>query len=197
MQLFGTTRSPYVCKCRLFAMEKGIDCEFVDISPRDAAVAAANPLAKIPTLLRDDGNGLYDSAVIVDYLDGVKPEPRLVPADFDDRIEVLRWAALADGILEALIEINHDLREPEEKQKGPEFHARQQKKIDGALARIDADLGSRDYCFGNSLSLADIAVGAAIVYLDRIQPDSGWRPKHPNVARLWDKLAARDSFKKL
>jgi glutathione S-transferase len=194
MQLLGSTRSPYACKARVVAIEKGVDCELVDTSPRDETVAKANPLAKVPTLIRDDGRALYDSVVIVEYLDGLAEHPRLIPQDFEGRIEVKRWEALADGVIDALIDISHERREPEDRRKGPDFFARQQKKVEAGLARMEADIGDREFCHGESLTLADLACGCALLYVDRTQPDSAWRGLYPSLARVFGRLSKRKSF---
>ncbi len=195
MKLLGTGGSPYVRKVRVAFAEKGIPYDYVVARASSAEVGAANPLAKIPVLIRDDGRALYDSAVIVEYLDGLTPANRLIPEALDARIEVKRWEALGDGIMDATVAISHDERLPLEKRQPPEWYARQQKKIDAGLAAMERELGGRAFCFGAGFSLADIACGAALGYLDRVLPKFVWRPDHAGLCRHAEVLAARESFK--
>lgn len=196
MKLFGTPGSPYVRKVRIVLAEKQIPCEYIiaRASTPDSPVPPFNPLAKIPTLVRDDGRALYDSPVIVEYLDAFGSGPKLIPEDFESRIEVKRWEALGDGIAEATVNINHEYREPADKQRSAEWFTKQQLKIDRSLALMEKDLGSNDWCYGNRFTLADIAAGYALAYLDYALPDVEWRSTHPALARLAERLAKRPSF---
>ena len=103
MKLLASLASPYTRKVRIVLSEKRIECEMqtVDVAPTDNPVNTHNPLGKIPTLLLDDGTALYDSRVIVEFLDNVSPISRLIPDDNRDRVQVRRWEALADGVLDA------------------------------------------------------------------------------------------------
>lgn len=195
MKLLGTGGSPYVRKVRVVFAEKGIPYDYVIARSASAEVAAANPLSQIPVLIRDDGRSLYDSVVIVEYLDGLAPAGRLIPADFEARIEVKRWEALGDGIMDATVAISHDERLPVEQRKPPEWYARYQKKIDTGLAVMERDVGAREFCFGAGFSLADVACGTALGYLDQVLPKFAWRPGHANLSRHAEALAARPSFK--
>ncbi len=196
MKLFGTPGSPFVRKVRIFLAEKNIACDYIvaRASTPDSPVPQHNPLAKIPTLLRDDGRALYDSPVIVEYLDACGSGPKLIPEDFESRIEVRRWEALGDGIAEATVNINHEYREPADKQRSAAWFAKQQSKIDRSLTLLEKDLGGNDWCFGERLTLADISTGYALGYLDYALPDYAWRSKHPALARLAARLMARPSF---
>jgi glutathione S-transferase len=198
MKLFGSPGSPFARKVRIFMDEKRIPHEYVVARGSDpgSPIPQYNPLAKVPTLALDNGRGLYDSVVIVEYLDGIGPGPKLIPEAFEDRIEVRRWEALADGVAESTVAINHDLREPKEKQHPAAWHARQQLKIDRGLATLEKDLGGNEFCFGGRLTLADISVGYALGYLDFAMPQFEWRGNHPALARLAERLYARPSFAK-
>ena len=196
MKLLGSPGSPYVRKVRVVLAEKRIDYEYILDRPSnpDSRVAQYNPLGKIPVLVRDDGRTVYDSPVIVELLEGLVPEPRLIPADFESRIEVKRWEALGDGIADATVLVSHDLREPEAQRKPAAWYAKQRQKIQRGLAAMERDLGSREFCFGDRFSLADIAAGFALGYLDFALPDTDWRRDCPNLTRLEARLAARPSF---
>src|SRR5437879_5918999 len=120
MKLLASTASPYARKVRIVLAEKKIECELqpVDVSPVDNPVNAHNPLGKIPTLVLDDGTALYDSRVIVEFLDNASPISRLIPEDVRDRVAVRRWEALADGVLDAGLLVRYEsLRDKRERSK--------------------------------------------------------------------------------
>lgn len=196
MKLFGTPGSPFARKVRIVLIEKNIAYDYIvaRASTPDSPVPPFNPLAKIPTLVRDDGRALYDSPVIVEYLDAFGSGPKLIPEDFESRIEVKRWEALGDGIAEATVNINHEYRELAGKQRSAEWFTRQQLKIDRGLALMEQDLDLNDWCCGSRLTLADIATGYALAYLDYALPDYTWRSTHPALVRLTEQLSARASF---
>lgn len=198
MILFGTPGSPFSRKVRIVLEEKRIPHEYIVERPSvpGSRVPQHNPLGKIPTLMRDDGRALYDSPVIVEYLDALGTGPNLIPEDFEQRIEVKRWEALGDGIAEATVLINHEYREPKEKQRDRAWFDRQRAKIDRGLALMEKDLGSNAFCFGGRFTLADIAAGYALDYLDQALPEVEWRAAHPALQRLAQRLAARESFSK-
>jgi glutathione S-transferase len=194
VKLFGVDRSPYARKVRIVLEEKRIPCEYVQARPSvpDSPVPAYNPLAKIPVLVTDAGKGIYDSRVIVEYLDALKPEPKLIPDEPEARIDVKRWEALGDGIADATVLISHDT----DRKQGDDWHRRQRLKIDRGLAAIEQELGDREFCYGSRFSLADIAAGYALAYLDAALPDIRWRETHPALAKLSERLARRESFQR-
>jgi glutathione S-transferase len=194
MKVLGHDGSPFVRKVRIVLEEKRIPYEYVHARPsaEGSPVPELNPLTKIPVLVNDDGKAVYDSPVIVDYLDALVPEPRLIPAELEARVDVKRWEALGDGITDATVLVSHDY----DKVQTAEWHARQRLKITRGLAAASRELGEREFCYGNHFSLADIAAGYALGYLDRMLPDIDWRTSHPNLAALADRLAKRDSFSK-
>ncbi len=197
MRLFGSAGSPYVRKVRIVFEEKRIPYEYVIEGPSvpGSRVPQFNPLGKIPVLVRDDGRALYDSPVIVEYLDGLAAEPKLIPEAFADRIEVKRWEALGDGVADATVLISHDYRKPEGRRESPEWYEKQRRKIERGLATMAKDLGEREFCYGERFSLADIAAGFALDYLDRVLQEIDWRTSYPNLKRFADRLAKRDSFR--
>jgi glutathione S-transferase len=197
MKLFGSVTSPFVRKVRIALIEKKVPFEFVmgSASAPGSLVPQFNPLGKIPVIVRDDGRPLYDSPVIVEYADGIGAGPKLIPDEFADRIEVRRWEALGDGITEATVLINHDYRNPADKRQSPEWYEKQNKKIVRGLAAMAGEIGEREFCFGSRFTLADIAAGYALGYLDHAWPQIDWRAPHPNLKRLADRLALRESFR--
>lgn len=196
MKLFGTPGSPFSRKVRIVLEERGIPYEYIVERPSvpGSRVPQFNPLGKIPVLVFDDGRALYDSPVIVEYLDMQGDGPKLIPERFEERIEVKRWEALGDGIAEATVLINHEYREPQEKQRAQAWFERQRAKIDRGLATMEKDLGAEAFCFGKRFTLADVAAGYALDYLDQALPEVDWRTAHPALRRLGQRLAARPSF---
>jgi glutathione S-transferase len=196
MQLLGSPNSPFARKVRIVLEEKGVPHEYVIERPSapGSRVPQFNPLGKVPTLVLDDGRALYDSVVIVEYLDTAGSGPKLIPEAFGERIEVKRWESLGDGIAEATVNINHEYREPKEKQRAPAWFERQRAKIDRGLAVMEKDLGAGEFCFGGRFTLADVTAGYALGYLDQALPEVKWREAHPALQRLAERLAARKSF---
>jgi glutathione S-transferase len=196
MKLIGTVTSPYTRKVRVVLVEKRMECEFVTDSPNtpDSEVIRYNPLGKIPVLVLDDEHTIFDSRVIVEHLDNASPGNRLIPEEKRPRIQVRRWEALADGCTDAAIALVNEKKKPAE-QQSQEWIARQQGKVERALQAMADDLAAKTWCAGDFFTLADIAVGCCLGWLELRLPDLPWRRNHPNLARLADKLAQRPSFK--
>ena len=196
MKLLGAPGSPYVRKVRVAFVEKHIPYEFVIARGSDpnSGVSELNPLGKVPVIVCDDGKTIYDSPVIVEYLDGLVVKNRLIPEAFLARIEVKRWEALGDGIVDATVAISHDERRPEPKRQDNDWYVKQQRKIDAGLAKMEKDLGARMSCHGDTFTLADIACGMALGYLDRALPQVDWRRSYPKLRAHAERLAQRESF---
>jgi glutathione S-transferase len=196
MKLLGTPGSPYARKARIALLEKNLVHEFVFDRPSnpDSKVARYNPLGKIPVLLLDGGRALYDSAVIVEYADGVGSGPRLIPEDFAARIEVRRWEALGDGIADATVLLTHDHRYGEAGCEQAPWYRRQYAKIERGLAAMERDLDGREHCCG-AFGLADIAAGMALGYLDYAFAALDWRARHAGLKAYAERLFARASFR--
>ncbi len=194
MKLVGSLTSPFVRKVRIVLSEKRIVYDFdVDIPwESDTRVAEHNPLGKVPILIMDDGTTLYDSRVIVDYLDSANPVSRLMPEFNRERSMVKRWEALADGISDAATTIFLERKRPESLQN-TEWISRQQKKAMLGLEVAARDLGDKKWCEGNVYTLADIALGCTLGYLSFRFPEMKWR-MFPNLVRLVDALEERASF---
>ncbi len=197
MKLLGSITSPYVRKVRVVMAEKKLDFEWVveDVWGK-SALSETNPLGKVPCLLMEGGESLYDSRVIVEYLDTLSPVGKLIPPVGRARAEVKTWEALADGLLDAAIaarmEASWSERTPE--QRSQAWIDRQMEKINSALKAMSKGLSDKPFCSGIYLSLADICVGCALGYLDFRFPEVNWRTDHPNLHKLHDKLALRTSF---
>lgn len=196
MKLIGTPTSPYTRKTRVVLAEKRIEYEFVLDPPFEdsTSVPAYNPLGKIPVLVLDDATTLFDSRVIVEYLDNASPVTKLLPEDTRHRIQARRWEALADGCTDATVAIVMEKRRPPELQY-PAWLERQQDKIARALHTMSEELGTRSWCCGGFFNLSDIAVGCCLGFLDLRLPEVAWRQTYPNLAKLAEKLAQRASFR--
>lgn len=198
MKLIGSTTSPYVRKVRIVMSEKKLDYQFVleDVWAADTQMARFNPLGKVPCLVMEGGEAVFDSRVIVEYLDTLSPVGKLIPSGGRERAEVKTWEALADGLLDAAILARMEdiwtLRPAE--QRSQAWIDRQLSKIDLALKAMAQGLGDKPFCSGIHFSLSDVAVGCALGYLDFRFPAIGWRAAHPNLAKLAEKLATRQSF---
>jgi glutathione S-transferase len=195
LKLIASRTSPYARKVRIALAEKKIEYQMVEQSAWAAGnpVHAYNPLGKLPVLILDDGTHLYDSRVIVEYIDLVSPVSRLIPEPARQRIAVKKWEALADGVCDAAAAIVMERRRPAQLQSD-EWIDRQRRKIGEGVAELARELGERAWCYGESSSLADIATGCALGYLDLRYPELDWRELYPNLARLADKLGKRPSF---
>jgi glutathione S-transferase len=196
MKLLASLASPYTRKVRIVLAEKRIDCdiEVVDVSPSENPVNAHNPLGKVPTLVLDDGTALFDSRVIVEFLDNVSPIARLIPDDNRERVAVRRWEALADGVLDAGILIRYESLRPK-KEQSETWVAKQLGKANRGLALVESELGERAWCHGERYSLADIAFGCALGWLEFRKPGGlDWRASHPGLAKHYAKLMERPAF---
>jgi glutathione S-transferase len=195
MKLIGSLTSPYARKVRIVLAEKKLDCQFVieDVWSVNTSIQAINPLGKVPCLIMEDGGAVFDSRVICEYLDGLSPNARLIPQDSRARIAVKTWEALADGLCDAAIAARFESQRPAEKQDAATI-ARQMGKIESAVQAIAKGLGDNPWSVGLNISLADIAVGSALAYLDFRFPTIRWREQYPNLLRLQQKLENRSSF---
>jgi len=196
MKLLGSVPSPYTRKVRVVLAEKKIDCDFevVDVVPPENPVNALNPLGKVPTLVLDDGTTLFDSRVIVEFLDGASPLARLIPDDNRERVAVRRWEALADGSLDAGLLIRYESLRPK-KEQSKAWTDKQVGKLARGLAMIAAELGEKTWCQGDRYSLADIAVGCCLGWVEFRKPGGvEWRRQYPNLERLYVKLMERPAF---
>ena len=186
MKLLGSPASPYTRKVRVVLAEKRIDCEMelVDVQPVENPVNTHNPLGKIPTLLLDDGTALYDSRVIVDFLDARSPIGRLIPEETRDRVAVRRWEALADGVVDAGILVRNGYQ-----------LEKQVARMRRGMAELAAELDGRAWCRGERYSLADIALGCCLGWLDFRKPGGvDWHAEYAPLAQHYRKLMERSAF---
>ena len=198
MKLLGSTSSPYVRKVRVVMAEKKLDYEFVleDVWAAETSISNSNPLGKVPCLVMEGAEALFDSRVIVEYLDTLSPVGKLIPAVGRERSEIKTWEALADGLLDAsiLARLEATWAGRTKAQRSQVWIDRQLAKVNASLKAMSKGLGEKPFCAGIHLTLADIAVGCALGYLDFRFPQIDWRTEYPNLVRLHDKLMQRPSF---
>ena len=198
MKLIGSTASPYVRKVRVVMAEKKLDYRFQEenVWSEETAISTANPLGKVPCLVMEGGEAVFDSRVIVEYLDTLSPVGKLIPGTGRERAEVKTWEALADGVLDAgvLARLEATWAGRQDGERSQAWIGRQLGKVRAGLQAMSQGLGDKPYCSGIHLSLSDIAVGCALGWLEFRFPQIAWRTDHPNLARLMDKLMQRQSF---
>jgi glutathione S-transferase len=196
MKLIGSLTSPYVRKVRIVFLEKKVDLdlELENVWAADTKIALNNPLGKVPCLVLDDGEVIYDSRVIAEYADTLSPVGKLIPTGSRERATVKTWETLADGVEDAgiLARLEVTLRPPE--QQSSAWIERQMGKMKTSLAQMSRELGEKAWCHSNQMTLADIAVGCALGYLLFRFPDIAWQAQYPNLDALYQKLMQRPSF---
>ena len=197
MKLLGTNTSPYVRKARLVLLEKDIPHTWLIDPPSEpgSQVARVNPLGRIPALILDNETCVFDSPVIAEYADTLNDNPILIPRhDALARMRVKRWEALADGIMDSAIVVRNERVRPSKKQE-PGVIDMHNLAVTRALAHAAEQLGQSEWCEGGSITLADLALVSALIYLDLRQPERDWRGAHPNLAAWFDRLSARPSVR--
>ena len=198
MKLISSLTSPFGRKVRVVLLEKKIPCQLQVENPwlPETTVPSYNPLGKVPVLMLEDGEGIsvFDSRVIVEYLDHISPVGHLIPNEPKSRMVVRGVEALADGVTDAAVLVFLEKKRPPEQQSA-DWLILQNKTLFRGLEALSEALGEKPWYLGNSMTLADIACGCMLGYLDFRFPEIDWRSAHPNLHKLADKLATRPSFK--
>jgi glutathione S-transferase len=143
----------------------------------------------------EDGGAMFDSRVIVEYLDTLTPVGKLIPPNGRERAEVKCWEALADGVLDAAVLMRLEKTQRQLAQQSATWVDRQKGKVIAGLAAMSTGLNDKPFCAGNHYTLADVATGCALGWVGLRFPEIDWRADHPNLAKLFDKLSERPSFK--
>ncbi len=197
MKLITSLTSPYGRKVRVVLLEKKIPFKLQVENPwlPDSPVLAFNPLGKVPVLVLEDGVSVFDSRVIVEYLDHASPVAHLIPGEPKIRMMVRGIEALADGITDAAVAVNLERKRAPELQSS-DWMALQEKTIFRGLEALSEALGEKSWYLDTNINmtLADVACGCTLGYLDLRLPEIDWRTAHPNLAGLYDKLMMRASF---
>ena len=198
MKLIYANASPYARKVRIVLAEKKLDYQLAVENPwvPETTIGASNPLGKVPCLVLEGGEALFDSRVIVEYLDTLSPVGKLIPSNGRERAEVKTWEALADGLMDAALTVRMEQTwvHRTAEQRSQAWIDRHLDKIAAALKAMSRGLGDKPYCGNIHMNLADIAVGSSLGYLDFIFPQIYWRTPYPNLTKLFEKLSQRQSF---
>lgn len=193
MKLYVSETSPFVRKVLTAAEEAGLAGRFERVEmnsfdPRGMR-RMPNPIAKVPCLETDDGLALYDSPVIVEYLDSLLDRPVLIPPSGRDRWDALRRQALADGMMDALVlAMVEGLRKPERQSRG--WIAHQQAVVTRSLAALEAEADALD----GPADIGRIAIAVAVEFMADSAPDQSWRADHPRLAAWADAFGRRPSM---
>ena len=196
MKLYVSSASPFGRKAAVIIAELGLGARVVQepatVTPvsRNEDVARDNPLAKIPTLVLDDGTALYDSPVICEYLDNLSGAPRFFPAPGPARWSALRRQALADGLMDAAILTRYEQALRPEALRWPEWITGQTAKITGALEALEAEASG----FGSAFDIGHVACACALGYLDLRFGDMGWRNGRPALSAWFAAVSERPSM---
>ena len=196
MKLVTSLTSPYGRKVRVVLAEKKVSFQLQVENPwlPDSPVPEINPLGKVPVLVLEDGVSVFDSRVIVEYVDHLTPVAHLIPGEPKSRMMVRGVEALADGVADAAVALLLEKKRPTDKQSA-DWLILQEKTVFRGLEALSEALGEKPWFLGNTMTLADIACGCMLGYLGLRFPEIAWGAAHPNLAKLHDKLMARASFR--
>ena len=193
MRLLYTPLSPFARKVRVLALEKGLAERFaleIYAPFQDESLRAQNPLNKVPVLVLEDGERIFDSGVIVDFVDGLS-EPRLIPAAQPARHRALTLEAAADGMGDAAVLVVRERMRPQGEHRQDLFD-RQLKAVHAALDLFEAALGDGRLSAGR-FEIGEIAVAAQLAYLD-VRQVTAWRPGRPALSAWFEGVARRTSM---
>jgi glutathione S-transferase len=187
MKLAFSPASPYVRKCMAAAIARGIDSqvELWTVPTVDPSLVPVNPLSKVPSLVTPEGQSLYDSPVICEYLDSVGSAPGLFPAPGPARWNALRQQALGDGIMDATQPRRRELTLPQDEGRQA-YITQQQLKVTRALDALEAEADS----LGMLTTIGEITIACALGYLDFRYANEPWRPGHPKLEAWYAKVVA-------
>ncbi|MBC6441245.1 MAG: glutathione S-transferase N-terminal domain-containing protein [Rhodospirillales bacterium] len=192
MKLHQSPTSPFVRKVLVAAHERGL-ANRIELLPTSTMasgeLATDNPLAKVPALVTDDGEAIYDSLVIVTLLDTMGSGPRMMPVDAATRVAVLRRHALADGMMQAAVASVMETRRPDDKIWSDFIH-KEHGRVSRGLAVIEGEID----VIGGHVDLATISIGVALGYIDFRLGDFGWRETCPKLAAWYAEFSQRPSM---
>ena len=186
MKLTASKASPFVRKVLLTIALKDLQDQVAPADDQDRGIRARNPLHKIPTLLLEDGECVHDSHVICEYLDMLKPEPRLFPSDIQQRVKTLTLASLGDGIMEAALQVMFESRFRPADKRVESWVQRQQSKIDAGVDWLENNLP----VIGDHVDYGHLTIACALSYLD-LRQNGAWRHGHPELVAWLEHFAHR------
>ena len=194
-KLIVSLTSPYARKVRIAALEKNIDFEMVVDVPwnENTGVKEKNPLGKVPVWISMEGDSIYDSRVIVEYLETLA-QPHLLPENLKERINVKQIEALADGVMDASLCLFAERKKRPKELQHQWWIDRQFGKVHRGLAELEKILSEKNHFCGQTLTVADIAVASALGYVGlRFSEDFNWENKYPILSRFYSKMMMRSS----
>jgi glutathione S-transferase len=195
MKLLSATPSPYARKVRVALAEKAVEFELVTEVPwnADTATPDHNPLEKLPVLILDDGEAVFESDFILEWLEAKYPDPPLYPDNSDMRLAARRFEVVADGVCDAFVlHVFERMRDADKQSQA--WMDRQARKIEGGIRDLAAHVPPTGFCVGDAFTIVDIAVVTVMQYLDRRYPECEWRSLYPALADAVERLADRPSF---
>lgn len=195
MKLLSATPSPYARKVRVALAEKAVEFELVTEVPwnADTATPDHNPLEKLPVLILDDGEAVFESDFILEWLEAKYPDPPLYPDNSDMRLAARRFEVVADGVCDAFVlHVFERMRDADKQSQA--WMDRQARKIEGGIRDLAAHVSPTGFCVGDAFTIADIAVVTVMQYLDRRYPECEWRSLYPALADAVERLVDRTSF---
>lgn len=197
MKLYASPFSSFARKIRVLLIEKNVKHDIVMLNlwePND--LQNTNPIGKVPALKLDDGRVLISSPLIADYVDNRYPSPRFIPENANGRLEVRRWEALADGTMDAVGTSLYEMRFHDQATRSQAWLDRQRSKVDRGFTVLENMLGDRQWCVGEAISLADIAIVCHVGFIILRAPHFFSQDKYPNLFRLWQAMETRESLRK-
>lgn len=196
MKLFYNSASPYVRKVMIIAHETGLDSilekELVAMTPLspDDGLNADNPIGKVPTLITDDGQAIFDSRVVCEYLDSLHDKDKFFPSAGTTRWTALRRQSMGDGVLDAAILCRYETFLRPEDLRWPDWIAGQKGKVSRALDVMETE--AADY--GDTFDIGTLACACALGYLDFRFAEDDWRATRPALASWFNEICKRPSL---
>ena len=198
LRLISATPSPYARKVRIALAEKNIPFELLTEVPWDSTTQTPqyNPLEKLPVLILENGNSIYESHYILEFIEAKYTDVlHLLPKnDIDAALFAKKVEVVADGICDALVLLFFE-KQREDGKRSEAWMARQRRKVDGGLKALADWIGDNKFFVNDAFGLADIAGGSVLGYLKVRFPEHPWRETYPHLARYSEELEERQSFK--
>jgi glutathione S-transferase len=201
LRLINARPSPYGRKVAIALREKGIayDVQYDQPWGEGTCTPEYSPLQQLPILILEDGETVYESGYILDWLELRYPDPPLLPAEVEPQIEARRLKMLGERLMEVIHTITFELQRPD---PASAWIERQTRKVSGALDEIDRRIGSRRRAVSGPIDLGDIAVGSSLLVVDFLIANQfvpaldvlDWKRSHPGLAEYAGLLDQRPSF---
>ncbi len=194
LKLISATPSPYARKVRITLAEKGIPLDLHTEVPWDSTTKTKlyNPLEKLPVLIPDDGEPVYESSFILEWVEAHYPSPAMFPANKTQELLAKQIQVISDVMCDACVLM---FFEKQREYPSAEWKDRQMRKLEGGMRALSRYVGDNEFIVDNTFGLADVAAGAVLGYLKVRFQDYDWQTQYPNLKKYSDGLEARDSFR--